>query len=186
MTTLQSLTCRNALQYLCSTTSDALCIIDEAGIIRSVNHASENIFGYRQEQVIGQSLTVLVPAFDTSLLRDDDHTSLTHMVTGVHETGNTFAGEMFISTFMIEEMPYHLVILRDLSSHVIAVDTVDLSPRQQQVLKLVVEGYTSREIAEQLIISIKTVETHRANIMQKFGVRNVSSLVRAALEMAIV
>lgn len=186
MTKNQSFTCRNALQHLCSTTSDVLCIVDEVGMIRSINRAGKTTFGYRQEDMTGQPLAMLIPTFDTGLLRDNDQTSLTHMVTGVHRNGNTFAGEMFVSSFSVDDSAYHLIILRDLSSSVVIADTVDLSPRQQQVLKLVVEGYTSREIAEQLIISIKTVETHRANIMQKFGVRNVSSLVRAAMEMALI
>ena len=56
-----------------------------------------------------------------------------------------------------------------------------LTPRQQQILKLVVDGYTSREIAEQLKISMQTVEVHRFNLMRRLDVRNVAQLIRQAL-----
>lgn len=59
--------------------------------------------------------------------------------------------------------------------------TPALTPRQQQILKLVVDGYTSREIAEQLKISLQTVEVHRFNLMRRLDVRNVAQLIRQAL-----
>ena len=56
-----------------------------------------------------------------------------------------------------------------------------LTPRQEQILKLVTEGYTSREIATQLKISMQTVEVHRFNLMRRLNVRNVAQLIRQAL-----
>lgn len=56
-----------------------------------------------------------------------------------------------------------------------------LTPRQQQILELVTEGYTSREIATQLKISMQTVEVHRFNLMRRLNVRNVAQLIRQAL-----
>ena len=53
-----------------------------------------------------------------------------------------------------------------------------LSEREHQVLECVLEGRASREIATQLAISVKTVEFHRARIMQKLGVRSVAELFR--------
>jgi len=57
-----------------------------------------------------------------------------------------------------------------------------LTPRESQVLALIAEGYTSREIAEELVLSAKTVERHRENIMSKLDVHNRVELVRYALE----
>lgn len=57
-----------------------------------------------------------------------------------------------------------------------------LSPREQEVLKLIAAGMTTKEIASQLFISVPTVETHRANILKKTGARNVAALVRYAIE----
>lgn len=57
-----------------------------------------------------------------------------------------------------------------------------ITKREQEILKLIVEGYTSSEIAEHLYISARTVETHRSNLMNKLGIKNTAALVRFALE----
>jgi DNA-binding NarL/FixJ family response regulator len=61
-----------------------------------------------------------------------------------------------------------------------------LTERERQVLKLVGEGYASKEIADYLCISVKTVEKHRANIMEKCGLHNVSNLTAYAIEQGLV
>ncbi|MFQ5854459.1 MAG: response regulator [Anaerolineae bacterium] len=57
-----------------------------------------------------------------------------------------------------------------------------LTPREIEVLRLIAQGYTNRQIAETLTISIRTVETHRANLMGKLGLRSRVELVRYARE----
>jgi DNA-binding NarL/FixJ family response regulator len=61
-----------------------------------------------------------------------------------------------------------------------------LTPREKEVLQLIVEGYTNSGIAEALTISIKTVEKHRANLMAKLDVQDLPSLVRAAMQQGLV
>jgi DNA-binding NarL/FixJ family response regulator len=56
-----------------------------------------------------------------------------------------------------------------------------LTPRQRQILQLVAEGFTTREIAGRLFLSVKTVETHRAQIMQRLDIHDVAGLVRFAI-----
>lgn len=56
-----------------------------------------------------------------------------------------------------------------------------LSCREKEVLQLIVEGYTTKEIAKQLFISADTVETHRLKLLQKIGVKNTAGLVREAI-----
>lgn len=56
-----------------------------------------------------------------------------------------------------------------------------LTPREREVMKLVIEGKTSRQIGLQLDITQKTVEAHRANIMKKMGVHSVPELVHMSL-----
>ncbi|WP_243158020.1 response regulator [Aminipila terrae] len=53
----------------------------------------------------------------------------------------------------------------------------ELSGREREVLKLLAEGFSNKEIADFLMISVKTVETHRANIMRKHNFKNVTELV---------
>lgn len=61
-----------------------------------------------------------------------------------------------------------------------------LSPRELEVLRLIAEGGTSKEIAGRLFISVATVETHRTNLMSKLGVRNVAGLVLYAFQRGLV
>jgi len=56
-----------------------------------------------------------------------------------------------------------------------------LSPREQEVLKLIAEAYTNKRIAETLHVAEKTVESHRANLLRKLGMRDRVELVRYAI-----
>jgi DNA-binding NarL/FixJ family response regulator len=57
-----------------------------------------------------------------------------------------------------------------------------ITSREKEVLNLICKGLTSQEISDRLIISYHTVESHRANLMQKAGVKNTAGLVRWAVE----
>ena len=61
-----------------------------------------------------------------------------------------------------------------------------LSPREKEILQLIAEEHTSSEIAQALFITIKTVEKHRASLMEKLNVRNMAGLVRMALKYHLV
>jgi DNA-binding NarL/FixJ family response regulator len=61
-----------------------------------------------------------------------------------------------------------------------------LTFRQREVLQLIAEGYTSQDIAEQLFISVKTVEKHRYQIMERLDIHNIAGLVRYAVEQGLV
>jgi DNA-binding NarL/FixJ family response regulator len=62
-----------------------------------------------------------------------------------------------------------------------ATDVDPLTPRELEVLKLVAEGHTSDEIADMLVISRKTVDRHRANMLEKLGMRDRVELTRYAI-----
>jgi two-component system response regulator NreC len=57
-----------------------------------------------------------------------------------------------------------------------------LSDREKEIVSLVAKGYSNKEVAEQLIISVKTVETHKANIMAKLGLKTRPELVKYAMK----
>lgn len=59
---------------------------------------------------------------------------------------------------------------------------VNITKREREILELIVEGYTSQEIADKLYISPRTVDTHRFNLMQKLDIKNTAGLVRFALK----
>jgi DNA-binding NarL/FixJ family response regulator len=60
-----------------------------------------------------------------------------------------------------------------------------LSPRQAEILQLIAEGNTAKQIALELNLSVKTVETHRAKLMERVGVRDLASLVRYAVKIGL-
>jgi DNA-binding NarL/FixJ family response regulator len=64
--------------------------------------------------------------------------------------------------------------------------TDDLTPREQEVVKLVAEAHTNKEIAEILHLSEKTVENHRSNAMRKLGMRDRVELVRYAIRRGLI
>jgi len=61
-----------------------------------------------------------------------------------------------------------------------------LTPRQREVLRLIANGHTTKRIAQELNISIKTAETHRAQVMKELGVHDVAGLVRYAIHVGLV
>ena len=65
-------------------------------------------------------------------------------------------------------------------------DDIEITSREQEILQLVVDGYTSKEIADELFISPRTVDTHRSNLMQKLELKNIADLVRFAIENELV
>jgi len=61
-----------------------------------------------------------------------------------------------------------------------------LTPREREIVQLLAEGKSSKEVAESLTISMKTADTHRANIMRKLDLHSVTELVRYAVRNQIV
>jgi len=61
-----------------------------------------------------------------------------------------------------------------------------LTDREREMLKLVAEGYTAKEIADMLVISLRTVETHKSNLMKKLNIHNKADLIRFAIRKGII
>ena len=61
-----------------------------------------------------------------------------------------------------------------------------LTPREQEIMRLLAEGLSSKEVAEKLFISPKTVENHRANIMKKLGLHSTIELIRYSAKLGLI
>ena len=61
-----------------------------------------------------------------------------------------------------------------------------LTPREEEIVKLIAEGHSSKEIADTLVISAKTVDRHRTNILQKLGMRDRLDLTRFAIRVGLI
>jgi DNA-binding NarL/FixJ family response regulator len=93
----------------------------------------------------------------------------------------TMRGETFLYAGAVASL------VRDYLDRARNSDDVDpLTPRELEVLKLVAEGHTSDEIAEMLVISRKTVDRHRANMLEKLGMRDRVELTRYAIRRGLI
>jgi DNA-binding NarL/FixJ family response regulator len=119
---------------------------------------------------------------DGYLLKDASATELLLAVRSV------LAGDRYLSAAVATHLVAAFVDRQGASGYAAAprspLDTI--SAREREVLKLVAEGYRSREIGTFLCISEKTVEKHRANLMRKLGVNNASALTAFAVEHGLV
>lgn len=99
-----------------------------------------------------------------ALILDDEH--YTRLVSAVQCVGN---GDVYVDGDVARAM----ITLRE--------ENV-LSPREQEVISLLAQGFTNREIGEQLFLSVRTVESHRAQLMNKLGLGSRHELVEFAVE----
>jgi RNA polymerase sigma factor (sigma-70 family) len=86
---------------------------------------------------------------------------------------SVYRGGKYISPDLAEK-----VLIKNNSENIIK----SLTIREKEILKLIIEGMSVKEIAEKLIISKKTVETHKSRIMKKFNVNKSTELVKKALQ----
>lgn len=90
-------------------------------------------------------------------------------------------GKNYFSQDLLQNLIYTLKTTNDK-----VVDTGDLSPREVEIISLVCKGMSNAEISEELFLSKRTVEKHRANILEKTNTRNTASLVMYAIKNRIV
>lgn len=93
---------------------------------------------------------------------------------------HVYKGEQFIDPVIKEQMVKN--VLKEKKQHALEQMPV-LSQREKEVLQLIVQEYTSQEIADKLFISLSTVESHRFSIFQKLDVKNMVGLVKVAIQM---
>jgi DNA-binding NarL/FixJ family response regulator len=91
--------------------------------------------------------------------------------------GTVMAGESYYGQEVLDIMTQHLTATGDDVNH-----EVTLSNREKEVLHYVAKEYTNQEISDTINISLRTVETHKRNLIKKLRVKNVVGLVRFALE----
>lgn len=126
---------------------------------------------HRTEEYI---LAALKAGADGYVLKDATHSELMLAINCV------LSGKCYLSPSISEKViEGYLEGRKTLKSHA---PWETLTQREQEVLKMVAEGYRNRAIADYLCISIKTVEKHRANLMKKLDLHSVSALTAFAME----
>jgi DNA-binding NarL/FixJ family response regulator len=98
----------------------------------------------------------------------------------------TAAGRRYLSPGIAETVVAHYLRLRRERATEEASPFQALTGREREILRLLTEGRSSKEVAADLVVSPKTIETHRANIMRKLDIHNIADLVRYAIAQGIV
>jgi DNA-binding NarL/FixJ family response regulator len=125
---------------------------------------------YDSEQFLFQSLKAGASGY--VLKSDADHDI-------VEAVRRTMRGQSFLFPSAVSSLVKDVVERGDEDFDV-------LTPRELQVLKLIAEAYTSKEIAKELVISVKTVERHRQNILDKLGMSDRVELTRYAIRRGLI
>lgn len=109
--------------------------------------------------------TLLKQGVNGYLVKSDTSSEIINALTTVSEEKN------FISKNLTKQG----------TSSVLKKQTIILTPREKEVLSLILQEKTTKEIADKVCLSEKTVENHRANLFIKFGVKNMAGLVKQAI-----
>ncbi|RMG95977.1 MAG: DNA-binding response regulator [Chloroflexi bacterium] len=94
-------------------------------------------------------------------------------------------GDVYVHPTMTKALIEDMMPADDQHADTIEARWKQLSEREQEVLRMVALGYTGREIAEKLALSVKTVDTYRSRGMEKLGLRSRAALVRFALKQGL-
>jgi len=123
-------------------------------------------------------LTTLKAGADGYVLKDATHEEL------VMAIKNVMRGKSYLSPGVSEKVIEGYLSGRESNRSASPWET--LSQREREVLKLIAEGFKNKEIAEDLCISLKTVEKHRANLMKKLDLHNAAALTVYAVQKGLV
>lgn len=93
-----------------------------------------------------------------------------------------YAGKLFLDPSLKEDLLYGM--LKEQKS--VKVTRPKLTLREQEILQLIVAEHSNQEIADKLFLSLRTIEAHRYNLIQKLNVKNTVGLVKAAMQMGLV
>lgn len=180
----------------------ALAVLAPDGTILHWNRSAERLFGYAAAEALGRDFeSLLVPAER----REERREVLRHALAAgsacyttdrTAKDGSTVAVKVFVDVGAGEDAGHLFVTQRAIRNvHCLCGTSAitgarrpakALTTRQVQVLSLIAEGRSTREIAGRLGLSAKTVETHRGHLMQRLRLRSVAGLVRYAVSVGLV
>ncbi|MBK6834411.1 MAG: response regulator transcription factor [Bacteroidetes bacterium] len=122
---------------------------------------------YNSKEMVKEAL---LAEADGYVLKSDGKETLIKALTKINNNGTFFSEEI---------IP---IIISQYKNHTHKETSIPLSRREEEVLNLIVNEYTSKEIAEKLFISKQTVDTHRLNIMSKTGCKSLVGLIKFAVK----
>lgn len=108
---------------------------------------------------------------------------LGEILDAVKETGE---GKKFFCGQILETIQRASIDINDIDVDALSCEPVSLSEREVQIIKMIAEGLTNAQIAEDLFLSNHTINTHRKNILSKLGIKNTAGIVMYAVKMNLV
>lgn len=176
---------------------DLLIITDVEGKILIANKAALDVLKYKEDELLGKSIEIILLGenktntttlneesveniYNTLYTKSNESLPVTFSKSFIYNVKNKKTGVLYLATHNKEE--------HKIESTISAGEKIDLqgkSPltnRELEIIKLIVNDFTSQEIAEKLFISIRTVETHRKHIMEKLHTKSLIALVKYAIQ----
>jgi len=197
---------RACLAAIVEFSDDAIISTTFGGIITSWNRTAERIFLYPADEIIGQPISKLVPPghhdkmrrvlerlkkgehvkhFETTrLAKDAREIGVSLSISPIKDNSGALVGISMIAFEISGKVRGHeMTNLRGKSGFLEEQSILrqKITKREREVLLMIGQGATSKEIAERLGLSLKTVESHRANLMHKLNAANAASLGRWAV-----
>lgn len=181
---------------------DSLIITGNLGRIRVINKASLEMLGYEEEEILGKPFSLIVKKeeplknesniLNTYYSKDGQKVKVLFSRSVIEDENGKFSGMIFVASSAMEgestDTDENLEgnTLVGTVRNIKAIGKVPLTPREVEIVKLIAAGYSSKEIADELYISVRTVETHRRNLMQKLHTKSAISLVHYAVKNGII
>ena len=194
---------------------DTLIITDAAGNIKIVNQATLDLLGYQEVEIIGQHIGRVLSieghedfqakmdetkrlivnghdqnVYNTYYTKDEIAVPVLFSGSLIYDNNNRISDMICIAYHNTESLQIGRNNAKDKtdseSKYIKTIGDIPLTKRELEIVKLITEDKSNLEIAEILFISVRTVETHRRNIMQKLQTKSAISLVHYAAQAGII
>ena len=186
----------HAVDRLCA----PLVIVSKDCTVLLWNEAAASLFGYSKEEAEGRPLPALIyppsgAQHDVAIEEAAKAGSAMHVAEYRKKSGAPLPLAMVVDAVADHDGPPEYFVLTPRQPERFRAPPTapaarrelgGLTARQREVLQLIAEGRSTREIAQRLKLSVKTVETHRAHLMQRLRVDSVAKLVRYAVSAGLV
>jgi DNA-binding NarL/FixJ family response regulator len=176
------------LQEIIESFGEAIVLIDysaagfDISVIPKILNSNKKVrFVALTPEQSAQTLVDALRSGVTSYVKKD--CELSEIVNSLEET---FNGNKFFCGQILETIQRANIDVNDIDFDSFTCEPVVLSDRENEIIKLIAEGNTNPQIADQLFLSSHTVNTHRKNIMAKLGVKNTAGIVMYAVKTNLV
>ena len=176
------------MQEIIESFGEAVVLIDysatgfDISVIPKILNSNKNVrFVALTPEQSAQTLVDALRSGVTSYVKKD--CELSEIINSLEET---FNGNKFFCGQILETIQRANIDVNDIDFDSFTCEPVVLSDRENEIIKLIAEGNTNPQIADQLFLSSHTVNTHRKNIMAKLGVKNTAGIVMYAVKTNLV